>query len=228
MYRGLEKKDYYSITYTNISPKHENRWIPEHHISLALEYGRQMSQNNFNPIQISFKHADPGYADIYDKIFRCPVVFNGEANMALCRKQDLEMPIIGRDPYLQAILKKHADKAIENLSRHMSFKDKVQKFIIKNLHKGIVDIQSASNAMNMDRSTLHRHLKKENTMFRHLLTQTRKELAHKHLAQGLTITQTGYLLGFSDLSAFQRAFKRWTGKSPGAFRKQVVMEESDL
>ena len=107
-----EGKDHYSITYTNISPKHENRWIPEHHISLALEYGRQMSQNNFNPIQISFKHADPGYADIYAKIFRCPVVFNGEANMALFRKQDLEMPIIGRDPYLQAILKKEVSAKI--------------------------------------------------------------------------------------------------------------------
>ncbi len=222
-----EGKDHYCITYTNISPKHENRWIPEHHMSLALEYGRQMSRTNFNPIQILFRHADPGYGDIYEKCFNCPVIFDQEENMSLFRKQDLEMPIIGRDPYLQAILKKHADKSIENLSRYISFKEKVQEFIIKNLHKGIVDIQSASDAMNMDRSTLHRHLKKEGTMFRHLLSQTRKELAQKHLAQGLSITQTGYLLGFSDPSTFQRAFKRWLGKSPGEFRKQKIMEKPD-
>lgn len=222
-----EKKDHYCITYTNTSPIHENRWIPEHHISLPLEYGRQMSQKNFNPIQVFFRHADPGYADIYEKIFRCPVFFNQKENKALFRKQDLEMPIIGRDPYLQAILKKHADLSIESLSKRMSFKNGVQEFIIKNLHKGIVDIQSASDAMKMDRSTLHRHLKKETTTFRHLLTQTRKELAQKHLVQGLSITQTGYLLGFSDPSTFQRAFKRWTGNSPGEFRKQKTMKEKD-
>jgi len=222
-----KEKDHYCITYTNISPKHENRWIPEHHMSIALEYGRQMSQNNFSPIQIMFRHADPGYAEVYEKIFRCPVLFNQKENRILFRKQDLEMPIIGRDPYLQAILKKHADLSIESLSRRMSFKNGVQEFIIKNLHKRIVDIQSASDVMNMDRSTLHRHLKKEATTFRHLLTQTRKELAQKYLVQGLSITQTGYLLGFSDPSTFQRAFKRWTGKSPGEFRKQRIMEGPD-
>ncbi|MCP3944237.1 MAG: AraC family transcriptional regulator [Desulfobacteraceae bacterium] len=223
----FEGKDHYRITYTNISPEHENRWIPEHHMFLALEYGRRISQTNFNPVQIFFRHADPGYGDIYKKCFNCPVFFNRKENMALFKKQDLKMPILGQDPYLHAILKKHAEKSIKKLSKSLSFKDKVQEFIIKNLPRGIVDLQSASNAMNMDRSTLHRHLKKESIGFKQLLTQTRKELAKKYLTQGMSITQTSYLLGFADPSTFQRAFKHWTQISPGKFREQKIMEEPD-
>ncbi len=216
----FEKKDHYIFTYTNTSPEYENRWIPEHHCSLALGYGRMMTQKEFDPVEVWFRHENPGYIDEYEKTFNCPVFFNKEENLVKIKKEDMLHSIISPDPYLKSILKKHADESIEKFSKGPSLKAKVQKYMLKNLHTGTVTIQSMSDAMNMDRSTLHRHLKKEGTAFRDLLTQTRKELARNHLIQGLTATQTGYLLGFADPSTFQRAFKRWFGQSPGEFRKE--------
>ena len=216
----FEKEDHYIFTYTNISPEHENRWIPEHHLSLAIDYGRKICQNNFNPVEVWFKHPDPGYIEEYKKIFRCPIFFNKEETLVRIKKKDMLRPIVSRDPYLKAILKKYADESIAKFPDSSSLKARVREFMIKNLHTGAVNIQAVSNAMNMDRSTLHRHLKKEKTSFRDILTRTRKELARSHLIQGLTATQTGYLLGFSEPSAFQRAFKRWFDQSPGEFKKE--------
>lgn len=216
----FEKKNHYIFTYTNTIPEYENRWIPEHHFSLALDYGRKISQKDFNPVEVWFSHENPGYIEEYEKIFHCPVLFNKKENLIRLKKEDMLHPIISPDPYLKAILKKHADESIEKFSENPSLKARVQEFMIKKLHTGTVTIQSVSETMNMDRSTLHRHLKKEGTAFRDLLTKTRKELARKHLIQGLTATQTGYLLGFTEPSTFQRAFKRWFGQSPGEFKKE--------
>ncbi len=216
----IKEKDLYGITYTNVSPRHENRWIPEHHASLAIEYARQITQREFNPVRVCFRHKDPGYAHVYKDIFKCPVLFDQEANQIWVKEKELHQPIPGSDAYLRAVLEKHADTSIEKLSRELTFQNKVQEFMVRHLHQGTVSIQAASDAMNMDRSTLHRRLKKENTSFRLLLTETRKELAQKYLGQGLSITQTAYLLGFSDPSTFQRAFKRWTGIAPGQYKEE--------
>ena len=82
--------------------------------------------------------------------------------------------------------------------------------------------QRSFHAMNMDRSTLLRLPKKEGTTFKDLLSKIRKHLASGYLEQGMTATQTSYLLGFSEPSTFQRAFKRWFGKNPGEFRKRRI------
>ena len=216
----FEKKNHYIFTHTNTSPEHENRWIPEHHFSLALDYGRKISQKDLNPLEVWFKHENPGYMEEYEKIFHCPVYFNKNENLVRLKKEDMLYPIISPDPYLKAILEKHADESIEKFIKKLSLKSRVREIITKKLHTGMVSIQSVSYDVNMDRSTLHRHLKKEGTAFRSLLTQIRKELARNHLIHGLTVTQTGYLLGFSEPSAFQRAFKRWFNQSPGEFRKE--------
>lgn len=214
------QEDHVVITYACSDPTYENRWIPEHHFSIAMDYARQMTLKDFSPIEVWFKHKNPGYPEEYKKTFHCPVFFGKEENMMIVKKEDMMLPIISSDPYLKTLLKKHADDIIEKYSKTQSLKGRVRLYISQKLHSGTVSIQSVSKAMNMDRSTLHRHLKKEGTAFRSLLTQTRKELAKKYLIQGFTASQTAYLLGFTDPSTFQHAFKRWYGQNPGEFQKE--------
>jgi AraC-like DNA-binding protein len=67
--------------------------------------------------------------------------------------------------------------------------------------------------------TLHRQLAAERTTFRAVLDQLRHERASTYLiARDLAIGEVAFVLGFSDLSAFHRAFKRWTGTTPAEFR----------
>jgi AraC-like DNA-binding protein len=70
--------------------------------------------------------------------------------------------------------------------------------------------------------TLNRMLAGEGTSYRHLLDQLRHELASRHLANPhISIGEVAFLLGFSELSAFYRAFKRWSGRTPAEFRQSV-------
>ncbi|MCF6248264.1 MAG: AraC family transcriptional regulator [Desulfobacula sp.] len=221
--RIFEKEDHYIFTYTNTAPEFENRWIPEQYFSLSLEYGRRISAKEITPLEVWFRHDDPGYIKEYEKIFHCPVLFGKKANLVRFKKKDMRLPIVSPDPYLKAVLVKHADKSIKKIGNPFSLKSRVADYIIKNLHTGQVTIQTVSDVQNMDRSTLYRHLAKEGTSFKQLLVDIRKELARDHLIKGLTATQTAYLLGFTEPSAFQRAFKRWFDQSPGEFRKQFLV-----
>lgn len=216
----FEEKDHYIFTYTNRVPKYENRWIPEHHFSLAAYYARQVADQPFFAVEVWFRHKDPGYKKEYEKVFNCPAFFNKKENLIRLKKEDMMRPIISSDPYLKAVLKKHAEGSLQKNHENLTLRHNVQEFISKRLHTGTVSIASVSEAMKMERSTLHRHLKKEGTNFTTLLTQTRKEIAKKYLIQGLTASQIAYLLGFSEPSAFQRAFKTWFGQNPGEFKKE--------
>lgn len=220
-YELVEVGDNYLISNINTSPEHENRWVPEHNLSLAIDYSKKITHKQAVPLEVRFRHKDPGYSEEYRKIFQCPVLFNQSTNSALVRKTDLFAPIVSPDPYLQKILKKHADESLKIFPENETVKNRVQTIIMKRLATGLVDIKSVSENLHMDRATLHRHLKKEGASFKELLTQTRQGLAKKYLQQGFTITQITFLLGFSDPSTFQRAFKQWFNQSPGEFRKVI-------
>jgi len=216
------KDDNFILTYSNTSPEHENIWLPEYHLSSAVLFSRNFSETGNNPIEVRFRHADPGYAQAYREVFKCPVFFAQKKTQLIFSEKDMLRTNISPDPYLQAVLKKNAEAALKTLSKNESFQDQVREFIIKHLHLGTVDVTWTSDAMNMDRRTLHRRLIKEGTTFKDLLTGIKKDLARKYLEQGLTATQIAYLLGFSEPSSFQRAFKRWFGINPGEFRKEKM------
>ena len=219
--RIYEQEDRIVLSYACSSPEYENRWIPEHHFSYIVDCARRFSGEDFSPVSAWFKHEDPGYRNEYEKILGCPVRFNMGENLMISTKADMMRPIISADPYLKTLLKKHADGVALQYAMTHSMKEQVRSLISKTLHTGEVRVNGVSKALNMDRSTLHRHLKKEGTSFRALLAETRRDLSTQYLLQGLTASQTAYLLGFTEPSTFHRAFKRWYGTNPGAFRKAM-------
>ena len=217
----IEQADHYVCTYRCASPEYENKWIPEHHFSYIVDCARRMSGEDVTPVAAWFRYQDPGYGDEYRKILGCEVHFSKEENLMVVKKEDMMHPVISPDPYLKALLKKHADGMVAQLGSNPSMTEQVRTMISKKLHTGELSVRMVSDAMNMDRSTLHRRLKKERTTFRTLLTETRKNLARKYLIQGLNASQTAYMIGFTEPSTFQHAFKRWYGQSPGQFRKTM-------
>ena len=121
----FEKADHFIFTYTNTAPEFENHWIPEQYFSLALEYGRRLSTNDIYPIEVWFRHDDPGYAKEYHKIFHCPVFFGKKENLIRFKKKDIRRPIVSPDPYLKAVLVKHADTSIKESGKPFSLKSRV-------------------------------------------------------------------------------------------------------
>jgi AraC-like DNA-binding protein len=85
------------------------------------------------------------------------------------------------------------------------------------------DLESVAEQMHISPQTLRRHLREEGTSFQGLKDQLRRDMAIYHLSRAeLSLQQIAEQLGFSEPSAFHRAFKKWTGLTPGAYRAQEV------
>jgi AraC-like DNA-binding protein len=131
----------------------------------------------------------------------------------------VEKPIPGSYAYLKNILTQHTENQLAKRDAEKQFQDDVKSIIIDLLPKGIVSIERISRELAVSRWTLARKLKREKTTFKALLTAVRKELAMRYLKTTQWSTnEIALLLGYSEASAFQRAFKTWTGKNPKVFR----------
>jgi AraC-like DNA-binding protein len=99
--------------------------------------------------------------------------------------------------------------------------DRVRGILTLLLRDGEPSASITASRMKMSARTLNRALAAEGTSYRAILDQLRHELACRYLADSrLSIGEIGFLLGFSEISAFYRAFKRWTGQTPAVFRAQ--------
>jgi len=210
------------ISYAVVSPEHQHRFFPEFSLSTACRFARYFSGKNVNPEEALFHYPDPGYAEAYRNVFRCDVRFDQPESAIVIRRQELAEKIVFHDAYLKSILKDYAEMTLARMSTSEKFSQQLTEWMAANLHKGIVSAEMAASHLNMDRSTLHRRLKREKTTFKHLLETIRQQQAESLIRQDLNNTQIAYLLGFSEVSAFQHAFRRWFGRSPGSYRKNRV------
>ena len=99
---------------------------------------------------------------------------------------------------------------------------RVEGLLMPILHTGEAGIEGVAARLGISRQTLFRRLREEGTSFERLLDELRHKLAVHYLTgRKVSVTETAYLVGFSDPAAFSRAFKRWTGKSPKAMRDEA-------
>lgn len=100
------------------------------------------------------------------------------------------------------------------------FRAEVEHRLEAALESGDVGIERIARDLGYSRQTLYRRLKAEGTTYEQLLDRLRRRLALRLVReQGLSVKEAAYRLGFSDPAAFSRAFKRWTGSSPGEMRR---------
>ena len=103
------------------------------------------------------------------------------------------------------------------------FSARVTSLIAGHLERGRVGVEAVASQLHMSRHTLHKRLKEENLTFAALLEDIRRERALAYLKdRSKPLVEIAEQLGFSELSAFSRAFKCWMGKSPGAYRSRVA------
>lgn len=175
------------------------------------------------PIErIDFQHAAPAHHERYESVFECPIKFSQPCSGIVFNKQYLAFRLPHRSSYLQKVLSKHLDTLLNNVRRKNSFCSKVEALIEKRLSTDSIDAEHIAKKLNMSRNTLYRKLQNEEKSFQDLVENVRKRKAIEYLNEGnVSISQIAFLLGFSELSAFSRAFKRWTGKSPARYLESI-------
>ncbi len=207
-----------TLGFINLCPRRQSIWLAEYDLSMAIHLARFLTNEAVAPIEARFQHPDLGYAEEYEALFQCPVLFEQSKTELIVRTEDMLRKIVLHDPYLQSMIKKIAENQADR-SGSQSTKDTVIRYIKDHLEMGQVSFEAVVKALNMDRNMLYRKLKSEGTTFKEILESTRKSLAKRYLKEDLTCTQISYLLGFSESSSFHHAFRRWFGISLNEYTK---------
>ena len=171
---------------------------------------------------VYFQHKPPVYAAQYRKVFNCPVYFNQPDCKIVFDRAALDLPPKHHNPSLKEATLQYANRLLDEL-RQMKLSDQIRRLLERDLSNHEPDIQSIARQLNMSKQTLYKKLKLEGQVFQKLLESVRLTKACQLLSHSaISTTEIAYLLGFSELSAFSRAFKRWTGMSPRAYRSSGV------
>lgn len=164
-------------------------------------------------------HAAPSHRDAYDRLWQVPVTFGAERNAIQTTLDWGEVRIQPDNRYVFGVFTERGDALLEELESQTTLRGRVESLLLPLLHTGDVSINTIARKLETSRQTLHRNLKAEGVTFEQVLDELRCRMALHYLAaKRVSVNETAYLVGFSDASAFSRAFKRWTGRSPRGAR----------
>ncbi|MBW1889993.1 MAG: AraC family transcriptional regulator [Deltaproteobacteria bacterium] len=174
-----------------------------------VNYGEELK-----PVKVCLKHAPPACEEKYHQFFKAPVHFNHPGNIITFRSTDVRQSLSGANPYIAEI---NDNVVIEYLS-HLEKNDIIQRtkaVIVEVLPSGNVSNNLVAAKLFMSVRSFQRSLRKAGATYRFLLADTRRVLAEGYINDpGIELQEVAFLLGFTEYSAFSRAFKQWTGKSP--------------
>jgi len=173
------------------------------------------------PHSLSFRFSKPKYFEEYQRIFNAPMTFNQPDNAICLGEKQLALTPVQDEPGLHQLLRGYAEKSLANIPRQNDLVEQVLSRLQEAFRSGEPSMSGIAGDLGLSERTLSRHLKAEQTSFAKLRDTLRTELAQNYLQDpSLTVTDISFLLGFSQPSAFHRAFKRWTGYAPLEYRER--------
>lgn len=176
----------------------------------------------YNPIRVNFRHPASDPVDDYRKYFGADVHFNQEVNNLILDRSDMSIPLADSDPDLLAILMEQANQRLAQASDNKKLTELAKLHIAATLHEGLTGLECLASSLNCTGRTLERHLAREKTSYKRLREQVMLEIACEALScTNASIETIASRLGYSESSAFVRAFKRLTGTTPMRFRSNM-------
>lgn len=170
------------------------------------------------PIAVHFTHAPLADTECYQTFFGCPVHFNANFNGVIIKEASLRLPLIHQNKEVLDVLCCHAEHQLAHKKANASL-DIVSQLIVEMLPNKVPELIDLAEHLAISTRQLQRKFEKEGTNLTSLLEDIRKRLAISYLCQtDHKLLYISTVLGYSEQSAFQRAFKRWTGQTPQSFR----------
>jgi AraC-like DNA-binding protein len=185
--------------------------------ALVLLRARAMTHPPLRVRAIAFAHEPTEAtkaASRYDAFFGVKVRWGAPYTEMAFDEDALDAPLTTKDEHLLTVLRRAADEALERAPVTAPLTDQVRRALRSTLESDEGQLETVAKRLGMTPRSLQRRLKDEGTAFAAVREDVRKALADRYLDQGLSFAEISFLLGFSEPSAFFRAFKRWTGLTP--------------
>jgi AraC-like DNA-binding protein len=187
-----------------------------------LQLAARMTGARLLPKRVRLKHAAPRDPARHYAWFGPQLEFSAREDELVLARDDLERKALVTDATLSRIVQAHADAALARLPTTCDLRARVRAQIRELLADGTPTMATLCARLGLSRRTLQRHLEALGTSFAAELDDTRRELALDYLADArVSVQDTAFSLGFSDVTAFCRAFQRWTGQTPHKFRRRA-------
>jgi AraC-like DNA-binding protein len=173
----------------------------------------------FAPLEVTVEREAPTCGQRFEDWFRAPIVWGAPNPSILCRREDLVRPLATTNPGVALA----SDSLVADYLARLDRADvvaQVKRELLGHLPSGAPTQGAVARAVSLSARTLHRRLAQAGTSFEKLLDETRRELAAEYVRRAdYSVSEIAYLLGFAETSSFNRAFRRWNGKSPSEFRR---------
>lgn len=171
------------------------------------------------PLAVHFVELAPADVAPYARLFRCPVLFQQSATRLIFDERLLSLPLRRADPALASMLEQQVQALFAALPQQDALESEVRQAILHRLVQGEPALDGVASDLHLSGRTLRRRLEQRGWNFRVLLDDTRWRLAEDYLRDGrLALPEVALLLGYSEQSAFSRAFLRWSGMTPKRWR----------
>ncbi len=171
---------------------------------------------------VRLRHADPGYLEVYRRVFGCEPDFNQGENALGFARHVLDYPLAGGDDAVRSVLEQRAEQALAVQQHSTKVAVRVSQ-LLRDAELDSVDLRSVARRLALSTIVLRRRLRLEGTTWSYLVDEARRERALQALANpNITIKALSLQLGFSEPRAFHRAFRRWTNTTPSEYRSNLA------
>lgn len=212
--------DHIVLSWHSNAPRRPSRHVVEHMFANIVALANSQVGYPAYRVRIEFRHQCAGKAAYVEKVLNADVRFSGSADCIFVPKQFLELqPCSGQDdlfPFAEEL----ARQRLMELRGEDKLINTVRETILNQLPFGLPKICDTARALDMAPRTLQRRLQERQLKYKALLDEVRRELARELVVNPeLSLSEVANYLGFNDQSAFQHAFARWEGTTPGKYRK---------
>ncbi len=180
---------------------------------------REVSTIDFRPLAVFFRHPARGAVEVHEAHFGCPVHFGSGRDALLVSEAQIDAPNRLGDETIVSFFDRHLEQELAALRREPDLELQVRRAVAGILSEGVPTLGEIASELGMGTRTLQRRLSEEGRTFQGVVDTAREALARRLLREtDYSLADVAFLTGFAEQSAFTRAFKRWSGKTPRAWR----------
>jgi AraC-like DNA-binding protein len=194
-------------------------------MALLFDMCRMNAGAALRPVAATLRRGKPDPASAYERFFGCPVRFDAEETTFVLSLKDADRPLSSSNRQLAAVFDRMLTEELARLDK-ADVVSRARAAVLEQLSSGEATAEDTAKQLHMSPRTLQRKLAEENTTYLQLVDDTRKDLALRYIEDPRrSVTDITFSLGFSQPSAFTRAFRRWTGLSPSDYRTRMARRD---